>query len=87
MLEEILERLFGKVHIYVTVGNKPALEVIFEDSKIIIDIKNPVLAIEAGLDQMLARKGDMDFSSRRLEGLKKLGYKIIIKYKMLEFEL
>jgi hypothetical protein len=91
LMEHVLERVFGKVHIYVTVGNRPAIEIIFEDPDIIVDIKNPILAIEAGLDQMLARRGKkdgkMEFSSDRLKRLKKMGYRIIIRYKMLEFEL
>lgn len=87
MLEQILERLFGKVHVYVTVGSRPAVEVILDGKKIIIDIKNPVLAIEAGLDQFMASRGEAGMDSRTLQRLKKMGYKIIIKYKMLEFEL
>lgn len=87
LLEALLKKTFGKVHIMVTVGSKPAIEVIFEDNEIILDIKNPVLAMEAGLDQMLTRRKEFTTSSKRLEGLKKMGYKIKIKYKNLEYEL
>jgi len=87
LLEDILARIFGgKVHILVTVGAKPALEVIFENSTIVLDIKNPILAIEAGLEEMVKRRGKITFDSRRLDGLKELGYKIKIRYRGLEFE-
>lgn len=87
ILEGLLEKTFGKVHIMITVGNKPAVEIIFEDTEIILDIKNPILAMEAGLDQMLSRRKHLTASSRRLEGLKKMGYKIKVKYKNIEYEL
>lgn len=86
MLEQILERLFGKVHVYVTVGNKPALELTVEGKEIVIDVKNPVLAIEVGADKLLSARKEGDSESRTLARLKRMGYKIIIKYKMLKFE-
>jgi hypothetical protein len=87
VLEKFLERVFGKVHIYVTVGKRPAIEVIFEEPFIIIDVKNPLLAAEAGLDQMLKRRGTVTFDSKRLGGLKKMGYKIKVRFRGMEWEL
>jgi len=87
LLETILNRTFGKVHIMVTVGKKPAVEILFRDSEIILDVKNPILAAEAGLDQMLSRHHQLTTSSKRLNGLKNMGYKIKLKYKNLEYEL
>ena len=88
LLEDILARIFGgKVHILVTVGTRPALEVVFEENVIVLDIKNPILAIEAGLEEMIRRRHKITFDSKRLDGLKDLGYKIKIRYRGLEFEL
>ena len=88
ILEEILARIFGgKVHILVTVGPRPALEVIFEGKEIVLDIKNPILALEAGLEEMIRRRHTVTFDSKRLDGLKDLGYKIKIRYRGLEFDL
>jgi len=47
---------------------------------------NPILAIEAGIDQII-RRHPGEFDSKRLGAFKNLGYKIRIKYKFLEFEL
>lgn len=87
MLQNILETLWGKAHFMVMVGNKPAIELILEDKEIIIDIKNPILAIELGIEEFLEnhRKGKVDISI--LDSIKKIGYKIKIKYKFLEFDL
>ena len=84
----ILEKLFGgKVHILVTVGNKPAAEVILEDNEIILEIKNPILALQAGVEEMIKRGHEMAADSENLEKLKKMGYKIKLRYKSLEFNL
>ncbi|MFQ5647800.1 MAG: hypothetical protein ACE5FW_01055 [Candidatus Aenigmatarchaeota archaeon] len=87
LIAKILERVAGKVHILVTVGDKPAIEVIFEEPYITLDIKNPVLAAEAGLSEMMKRRGAVAFDSRRLDSLKDLGYRIKIKYRKFEYEL
>ena len=85
ILSEILEMITGKVHLYITVGDSPAVEVILKDKEIIADIKNPVLAFEFGIDQMLKRRAPRD--SFILKRVKNSGYKVKIRYKLLEIEL
>jgi hypothetical protein len=72
LLEEILESVFGKVHFMVLVGNRPALEIKLRDKEIVVDIKNPILAVEFGLEELLETRGKEHPDS----ALKKLKYKI-----------
>lgn len=83
-ITHLLEKMVGKLHFYVYIGKKPAAEIVIEEDKIItIEIKNPVLAIKAGLDSLLRdRKMDSDM----LKNLKAEGYKIKIKYRTFEFD-
>jgi len=83
ILSSILENLVGDVHFYVEVGNKPAAEIKLIGKEILVEIKNPLLAAEAGLKQFTSKSG----SSVSLEKLKKMGYKIKIKYGPLEVDL
>ncbi len=95
LLESILETVFGKVHFMVLVGNKPAIEVSLHDRDITVDIKNPVLAIELGLEEFFGgamgggqgKKVPSESPESMLERIKSMGYRIRIKYKMLELDL
>lgn len=87
MVSKVMEMVGGKVHILVTVGDKPAIEIIFKEPDIILDIKNPILAAEAGLGEMIKRRGTITFDSKRLGSFKDMGYKIKIRYRNLEYEL
>lgn len=74
----------------VLVGNKPAIELKMEDKDIIVDIKNPILAIELGLEEFFISHGDKKKKSEAddiLKKLKKAGYTIKIKYKILELDI
>jgi hypothetical protein len=86
LLESILETIFGKVHFMILVGNKPAIEVKLHDRDIIIDVKNPILAIELGLEEYF---GDMKNKPKGslLKKLKSMGYRIKVKYKFFELDL
>jgi hypothetical protein len=83
LLEGILETVFGKVHFMVFVGESPALEVNMHDKEITVEIKNPVLAMEMGLEG-LAKKNSMGSTMKKL---KAMGYTIKIKYKIFELDL
>jgi hypothetical protein len=95
LLESILETIFGKVHFVVTVGNKPAIEIKLHNKEILIDIKNPILAIEFGLEELLeymprdkgGNKGDGESPESMLKKLKSMGYTIKVKYKIFELDL
>lgn len=85
-LTRLLEMVTGKASFYLTIGGKPAVEILFHDEKkeIIAQIKNPVLAVELGLHELAAggRGG-----SYILEKIKAAGYKVKVKYKIFEIEL
>ena len=84
MITQLLERLVGSIHFYVFVGKNVAAEVIVEEHKhVIVDIKNPVLALELGVDAVLRKKE----TSETLIKIKQLGYSITVKYKGFEFDL
>jgi len=83
ILGQIIADLTGDVHFYVEVGNKPAAEIKLNGKEVLVEIKNPLLAAEAGIKQLMT-KGS---SSINLEKLKKMGYKIRIKYGPLEVDL
>ncbi|MBN2330916.1 MAG: hypothetical protein JXC85_03805 [Candidatus Aenigmarchaeota archaeon] len=84
MMTNILEMMQGKVHFYLFVGGSPAIEIKIHNKEIIAEIKNPLLALELGIHQLATnRKSD----SYILKQAKKAGYKVRVKYKMLEIEL
>lgn len=83
LLRQILGNLTGDIHFYVTVGKKPAIEFILKDKEILVEIKDPLLAAQAALRQLLAKPKNM----ARLDKLKALGFTVKIKYKMIEIEL
>ena len=85
LLEELLERLAGKLHFYVTIDNHPAAEIVIHEKAILIDVKNPVLAMEALMGEFLKQKkaGRNDV----FRSLKGLGYTVKVKYKIFEMEL
>jgi imidazoleglycerol phosphate synthase glutamine amidotransferase subunit HisH len=84
--KDMLEIIQGKVHFYLTVGSVPAIEVILKDKEIVADIKNPLLAIELGVMHLL-KGGKGKSGSSLLKQIKGSGYRIKVKYKMLEMEL
>ncbi len=86
LITSILELVSGRMHFYLSVGGRPAIEIILrdEEKEIVAEIKNPVLALELGLQQISTAK---KFDSYMLDRVKDAGYKIKVKYKMFEFEL
>ncbi len=85
LLEGILAKLIGKVHFYVYVGEAPAAEIKLEDRIITVEILSPVLAVEAGLEEML--KSGRPQASGALGSLKGMGYRFIIRYRGIELEI
>ena len=84
LIRNILEMVQGKVHFYLYVGGSPAVEIIMRNKEIIAEIKNPLLALELGLQQFAT---NMKSDSYIIDQAKKAGYKIKVKYKMLEIEM
>jgi hypothetical protein len=85
-LTRLLEMVTGKARFYLTIGGKPAVEIILHDEKkeIVAEIKNPVLAVELGLHELAAGSKSGGYL---LEKIKAAGYKVKVKYKIFEIEL
>lgn len=81
VMESILEKLIGDVHFYIYLRKSLVAEVLIERKKIVIEIKNPILALETIVQQVLERK----IESQTLQRLKEAGYSVKIKYKALQF--
>ena len=84
ILASILETVGGKVHFMVLIDRKPALELFLKDKELIVEIKNPVLAIDFGIQELF---GGGKSKRNIFRQIKKLGYKVKIKYKMLELDI
>jgi hypothetical protein len=86
LFDGLKEILRGRVHFYITIGKVPAVEILLRDEEIVAEIKNPLLAMELGIVQLLKSGGKAGGGSM-LKKVKSSGYKIKIKYKRFEFEL
>ena len=84
VLSKIAESFYGNVHFMVMMGNKPALEIFFHNKDIIVEVKNPILAVEVGLQEVMTHRR---FDSALVDKIKSMGYTIKIKYKFLELDL
>ncbi len=84
LIRDLLEIMTGKAHLYLSVGGTPAVEIILHGKEIVAEIKNPLLAMELGLEYALNRKKGDHYI---LKQIKAAGYKVKVKYMMLEFEI
>ncbi len=83
LITDILEVVKGRLRFHLSVDGKPAVDIVLTAGEIIVDIKNPLLAMEMGLHQIGKKPG---ISSYVLKAIKAAGYKVKVKYKMIEFE-
>jgi len=84
ILSKILGSLLGRIHFMIYLGKSPAAEIEVKDNDIIVDVSNPLIALELGLEELLSRKGEQDI--KMLENVKKAGYRIVIKYRGFRLE-
>jgi hypothetical protein len=84
ILAKILEGIGGRARLVVFIGRKPAFEIAINNKEIIIDVKNPILALDFGIQELFKGKKP---DKKILNELKKLGYTIKIKYKVFKLEL
>jgi predicted GTPase len=84
LITDTLEIFRGRLRFHLLVDGKSAVDVVITPGEAIIEIKNPVLALEMGLQQIGKKKG---ISSYVLKAVKAAGYKVKVKYKVLEMEL
>jgi len=85
ILDEIFRTIVGRVHFMIYLGKAPAAEVELKDKDIIVNIIHPLIALEIGIEELFSKKGKYDLSM--IERIKKAGYTIKIRYKMLEIDL
>jgi hypothetical protein len=85
ILEEIFRSIVGRVHFMVYLGKAPAAEIEVKGKDIIVNIIHPIIALELGIEELLSKKGKKDIDM--IENIEKAGYKIKIRYKMLELGL
>ena len=79
----------GDICFTITLQGKDVASICIKEKKIIVDIKSAVMAIEFGIKEFMKTRGKQ---SRKIDmsafkNIKKAGYKVIIKYKMLEVEI
>lgn len=85
ILAEILKTIIGRAHFMIYMGKNHAAEIEIKDKVIVVDIVNPIAAVELGIEEFLSRKGTQDIDV--IKKIREAGYKIKIKYKMLEMDL
>ena len=85
ILSQLFNDVVGKAHFMIFMGKHAAAEIQLNGKNITVDIKNPLIAIEFGIEQLLKGEGEIDV--KILERIKAMGYKIKIRYKMLELDI
>lgn len=85
VLAEIFRSIVGRVHFRIYLGKAAAAEIEIVDKEIIVNIIHPLIALQLGVEELLSKKGSKDIGM--VERIKKAGYSIKIKYKMLELDL
>ncbi len=83
ILESLLDRIPGEVRIRVEIRDRLVAEILVEKKCVIVDVKNPILAVEAVLRQL--RHGQV--RSNTLERLKDSGFCVKVRFAGIEFEL
>ena len=82
-LEAFLEKITGDVSFYIYYKDQRVAEIRLEEKTIIIDVLNPVLAMETVIAQIVSKKT----KSVTLERVKGLGYTVKVKFKDMELDL
>ena len=81
---KLLEKAFGELKFYAALNKKLFAEIIIEDKTITIEIINAVVMIEAMIEHIFKKHR---FSSLKLKTLKDAGYRIVVKYRGMKFEI
>jgi len=81
----------GDICFTISLEGKDVASICVKGKKIIVEIKSAIMAIEFGIKELFKRMGNnkkggkIDMSA--FNNIKKAGYKIVIKYKLLEVEI
>ncbi|UCD03225.1 MAG: hypothetical protein JSV63_01140 [Candidatus Aenigmatarchaeota archaeon] len=84
LITDILEVFSGRLRFHLFFEGKPAVDLVLTPREIVVEIKNPIVALEMGFHQIGHRN---KLNSYIIKMIKAAGYKMKIKYKMLEFEI
>jgi len=84
ILKDMLEVFQGRVRLHLKLDGKPAADLVLTPREIIIDVKNPLLALEFGLKNI---GKENPINSYIIRMAKAAGYRIKVKYKIFEIEL
>ena len=84
MITDILEVFKGRLRFHMFLEGKPAVDIVLQAGEVVIDIKNPILALEMGMHHMGEKSKT---NSYVLDMIKKAGWKVKVKYKIFEMEL
>lgn len=85
ILADIFKTIVGRAHFMIYMGKSPAAEIELNGRLVLVDIVNPIAAVELGIEEFLSRKGTQDIEVIRK--IKEAGYRIRVKYKTFEMEL
>ncbi len=83
-ITDILEMLDGRLRFNLAFEGKPAIDIVLNPMEIVIEVKDPIVALEIGIQQIGKKRG---VSKYIIQAIKAAGYKVKVKYKVLEFEL
>lgn len=84
IITDILEVFSGRLRFHLFFDGKPAVDIVITTDEVIVDIKNPLVALEMGFHQI---GHSNKLNSYIIKMIKAAGYKIKIKYKVLEFDI
>ncbi|NOX71269.1 MAG: hypothetical protein GXO64_01035 [Candidatus Micrarchaeota archaeon] len=80
----------GNIGFTIMLDGKDVASINVTGKKIIVEIKSPILAIEFGIKEFMKNKDAKDNSEidmSAFENIRKAGYKVIIKYGLIEIEI
>lgn len=86
----------GGISFTISIEGGDVAEISFKGKKIIVEIKSALLALEFGIKEAIknefneekkGKKKAKNIDMSAFENIKKAGYKIIVKYKMIEIEI
>lgn len=84
ILKDILEVFQGRLRLHLRLDGKPAADIVLTPREVIVDIQNPLLALELGIKNI---GKENPINSYILKMAKAAGYRIKVKYKIFEIEL
>ncbi len=84
LLSSLLEHISGSISFTISLKGDEVATISIKDKEILVDVKNVFLVLQLGFMQFLKKKKS---GSKTLTKLKEKGFKIVVRYKGLKFEL